>query len=919
MKLDFFNVDEFCEGIPQVSSSKIYSKHGFHPEGLFSEKIFGPVKTTWCGCKTYWGRSRIGDKCGTCDVDITYSNERRKRFAKIVLPFPILNPIMYQLIIRAGKTKMRDMIENLFFNEKIYAYYFDEELASYVLVERIFKERESDEEELPTLPDDKPVFIGVDGVYDLVKFECDRKKDKDAMWKIVETHLSKFYMSNIIILPPEFRPVSKTKDAQMRDEMNRYLTTILNFSILMKDDHLETAAVAGIREATFRNLQRHVTSLYDFIFKKLSKKTGLIRGSILGKRVDFSGRAVIAPEPSLRLNQCSIPYVLALELYKLELANKLLEKRTFKRYDSAIDHIDSCIKIKDLSLLDVVKNCCEGTSVILNRQPTLHRMGILSFDVLINTDNVIKIHPMVCEPYNADFDGDQMAIYRPLTEETTAECKEKLSIKNNLICPTTGSLILGVNQDIILGLYLLTKEDESKKVIADGIDTYEGRVEFNSILPDYPFINEVIDKKLLRVLLDDLARTRNSDQVCDILDDIKVLGFKSTSRFGCTMSLKNMLLKGADTIVSDIMDDPELEWGDKFSKIQSTEIQEKVREAFPYSLFIDSGSRGSWDQANQIVLCRGFVSNFAGKIIETPIKSNLIGGLTRDDFFISCYGSRKGLLDTALNTGDSGYLTRKLVYCSVNLELGKNEDCGTVDTLAINIPEKENGGLKLAKSLIGRYSVTDDGLVEITYGNYHSFLGQLVHVRSPLFCEDHGVCQTCYGSSHKYLHSKYIGIIAAQAMGEVSTQLVLRTFHTSGAAKKSTGDASQQQDIVNDLSRVKKVFHASEKNSYYDSLMKLFGVYSAYKLVLLVHYECIVSQMMRNGKMRWRVNPERDITDYEMVSIESIPSRESWLLALAFSKPKSYLIDGIISGDGESSGILEKIMTNDKPVAEIEC
>ena len=929
MKLDFFNVDEFCKNLKPITEAKIYSKDStFAQNGLFSQAIFGPIRTATCSCQggTYWGRARIGHTCQTCGVDIAYASERRKRFSRIELPFPILNPIMYHLLVKAGKTKMKDILDKLLMDDKTYGYYYDKEQERFVHVERIVKERESDEEEEPEIPEDVELFKGVEGLHNIVMLCCEKFKDKDPLWAFIADNIDKFYMSNVIVPPPEFRPVSKTKDAQMRDEMNKYFMTILNYSLTLGGDNLDTENLEGISQISFKDLQKHVFELYEYIFKKFSKKSGLIRGSILGKRIDFSARAVICPDPKLKLGECSLPYNMVLELYKLEIANVLLEKRVYKRYDSAIKYIDKCIELEDKALLGIVNEVLEGQFVILNRQPTLHRMGLFAFIPKVNTDYVIKIHPLCCEPYNADFDGDQMAVYRPLYDNTIKECDEKLNILSNLLCPTTGGLVLGVNQDVVLGLYLLTRETEGQEMKHEGIDTYKGRVVFNKCLPDeYPFINKTITKKLLRVILDDVGRTHASDVTAKTLDAIKDLGLRFTTMTGVTMSLKDMHIANAKELTDPIFDSDK-SISEKISLLQGKEVMDAVKKSFPYSVFIDSGSRGSWDQANQIILSRGYVSNFAGEVKEDPVKSNLMHGLTRQEFFTSCYGSRKGLLDTACNTGVSGYLTRKLIYCTSNLELDLDlEDCGSDYQLSIEIDNDANG-VKIARSLIGRWVKTsDDPDTEhvITYHNYQDFLGKIVLVRSPIFCKSNSICKKCYGETSDILHSKYVGIIAAQALGEVSTQMVLRTFHTSGVAQKREDGASskEQEDIVDDLSLVKKIFHNStpftiygekiDKLTYSEALRYLHRIYNRYKNILMVHHECIISQMMRVGDKRWRMTKERDLSEYKLVSIESVPSKESWLLALAFSRPKQYLVDGILGDDLDDAGILEKIMMND--------
>jgi len=954
MKINFFNVDKFCENLPEVTTNKIYAKKGFHPGGLFSEKIFGPVRTCTCGCGVYWGRSKIGEKCSTCGVEIGYSSLRRKKFAKIELPFPVLNPIMFYLIVRAGKQTIDKIITDMIFDDTVMGYYFDSDSSKYVRVKK-----PSIETEVITIPEGCTLYSGANGIFELIKFETERNKDNSAAWKFIHENMSKFFMTNVIVCPPEFRPVSKTKDVQMRDKMNEFYMTILNFNLMLKSD-VTTYENTDIQMINFRNLQRYVYNFYDYIFSKFSKKTGLIRGSILGKRIDFSARAVIAPDPQLNLDECSLPYVMVLELFKLFIVNRLLEIKNFKnqkfiRYDPAIDYVNDCIKMNNPELLEIAEEIVKNKTAMLNRQPTLHRMGLLSFKIKINMDSVIKIHPLVCEPYNADFDGDQMAVYISLYDETEKESKEKIFITANLISPSTGKLIISVNQDILLGLYLLTKPDETKKTKFKDTDTYEGRVKFNSILPSkFPFINRTINKKELHVLLNVLSKLYDSATLKTLLDNMKNMGFEETTLRGTTFSLKDLKGEGVYEAVCNTVADPvnynpltatneekKKELYRKYHDLQNHPLRKQTQENFPYADFINSGSRGSWDQANQLIFCRGFMSNSQGDIIPTPIKNNLVHGLTKDEFFTSCYGSRKALLDVALNTAVSGYLTRKLVYCSVNLELDENlDDCGTTDYFTVQILSEQQINeivskiidpkekalrlhiltqtepVKIARSLIGRWMVVNEEikqpeLKEITEDNYITLIGKTVKVRSPIFCKSLRVCKKCYGTSHSYCHSKYVGVLAAQALGELTTQLTLRTFHIGGIAQMSTNqDDTDQQDIINDLSRVNKYLHGSIKTTYSDLIMKLFSIYSKHRVILLVHFETVVSQLMRVGSIRWRLLPDRDSQPAQIVSVENVPSRESFLLALAFSKPYNYIISGILGSSQTTDGILEKILTN---------
>lgn len=947
MKIDFFDIDQFCESLPEVSSNKIYSKKGFHPDGLFSERIFGPVKTCTCGCGQYWGRSKLGQVCSICQVKIAFSSIRRKSFAKIKLPFPIINPIMYYLISRIGKTTISSILDSMIFDDTVLGFYFNKETKKYIKVLKNTIENEEIQ-----VPEGTVLYSGINGIFELIKFESERFKDTNKYWNYIHTNLSKFFMSNIIVSPPEFRPVSKTKDVQMRDQLNEFFLTILNFSLMMKED-LTSDQNENIRLNNFKDLQRHVFNLYEYIFSKFAKKTGLIRGSILGKRIDFSARAVIAPDPTLNLDECKIPYQMALELFKLDVVNKLLELKNFDghmfiRYDSVLKYIDKCIQLRNLNLLDIVKKICGNKYIILNRQPTLHRMGFLSFKVKVNTENVIQVHPMICEPYNADFDGDQMAAYISLYPETETENFEKFSILNNIISPSTGNCVLGVNQDILLGLYLLTKPIEGEEIEYEGHKTYKGRISFNSILPKgCPFINRTITKKELHVLLNIIVKMYSKEIVMDLMDKIKVFGLNETTKRGITISLKDLSKSDVYDTVSSILDDDTKGIKEKFFNLQNDPRREQVLHNFPYKDFIESGSRGSWDQVTQLVFARGFVSNSQGEIIPIPIKNNLINGLTREEFFISCYGSRKALLDVALNTAVSGYLTRKLVYCAVNLELNSDlDDCKTKDTFKLKIPEylsasdiekkvahikdeKEKNDkrnlikhdlelldpIKLTKSLIGRWVVEKennvDVLKQITIDNYMSFCGKEIQLRSPIFCKSPKICKICYGNTHQFIHSNYIGVIAAQAMGEIATQLTLRTFHVGGVAQMTTQqEDDQQQDIINDLSIVNKLLHGHDGSDYNYIVTKLFSIYSRHKILLLIHFECIVSQMMRVGDKKWRLYPNRDSTQYNISSIENVPSKESFLLGLAFSKPHNYIVSGILNPSTDHDGILEKMLTN---------
>ncbi len=963
MKIDWLNVDVACRDLPEVTSSKIFAKKGLHPDGLFSERIFGPTKNYTCGCGIYHGRSKYGTVCATCGVKIENSNARRKNMAKITLPFPVINPIMLYTIKRV-KLEIYNVIMSMIMDNDVFGYYYDEDKKKYVKIEKPEQEGET-----PVIPDGVRVYSGPNSTYDVVADEAQRQMEKSRYWKFIYDRLQNFWMKTVGVVPPEFRPVSKSNNQQMRDEMNKYYLKILEFNVINKDNQLNLTDqnTETIFRFNFKNLQTHILDLYQFIFDKFSKKTGLIRGSILGKRIDFSGRCVIDPDPSLELDQCGIPYLMALEFFKLQVANRLLELRnfngtTFCRYDPALKFVDKCIDDHDFCLFDIVSKIANNRLIMLNRQPTLHRMGLMSFRCVVHKDFVIKTHPFICEPYNADYDGDQMAAYVSLYPETEQSNKDHLYIMKNIISPSTGDVCLSVNQDVVLGLYLLTKDDASPAAVYDGpkpcygskekpIHTTEGRIEFNSILPDsFPYFNETLTKGKIHVILNVIGKNYDSDTVKLVLDRIKTLGFGKTTQIGSTFSMKNLDVN-PETVkhISDIVDDKNKSLAEKFFALAESPLKKEVESTFPYADFIKSGSRGTWDQADQLIWCRGYVSNSKGQVVETPIKHNLVSGMTKDEFFTSCFGARKALLDVALNTAVSGYLTRKLVYANVNVELDEQcDDCGTDQYMELTIPEemtdakieeltsgiedpkerqlkvdelkiqRENSinPVKLARSLRYRWYLNEETgqLEQIGENDFRKVIGKTIKLRSPIFCKNPRICKRCYGDLHKILHSKYIGVIAAQSLGEVATQLTLRTFHVSGVAQMSKGQQDDtQQDIINDLTNVRKILHGGDEwntTGYKDMITNLFHIYSNHKTLMLVHFELAVSQLMRHGSQRWRLVHDRDNYEPQIVSIDKVPSLESFLLALAFSKPYVYIIGGIMGNAQPTDGILEKMLIN---------
>ena len=881
----------FCEELEEVTSLKLFDKRKFHPLGLFSEQIFGPVKNYTCQCGTYFGRSKSGGKCSTCNVEVTNSDVRRTKFAKIKLPIPVVNPIFYDMLVDIGGKTIKDAIDELMKNDKSYLYMDgDENVIS---------------SDIETLPEGTEYWERTDAIYKLVyDIALSLAKDGAYQWKMIFENIHSLLLEYVIVLPPDLRPSSSVSGGkQLMDKINRYYVQILTKKEIMKDTVLDIIKDKTLYYTYFKQLQKDVMELYTRILEKIAKKEGLIRGNILGKRVDFSGRAVIIPDPTLHLTQCKLPYTMILELFKLPISKRIIELGKFKLLNKALDFVDKCIETNSPVLYKICEEVIKDEVCILNRQPTLHRLGMLAFDIKITLDKVIKIHPLVCPPFNADFDGDQMAVYIPITEEAKQEIRNKILITKNLTSPSNKLLTTTPSQDIILGIYFLTSPKFKNQE--------EGLKIFNDCLPDdYEEIKEVITEKKLLDILNNIKDKYSEEIIVKVLDSIKRVGFKYATTFGCTMSLNDFEFIEADKIRNDIYSKRTTR--DQLIAANDPEIINQLKEVFPYAYMIESGARGSWDQVKQLILSRGFISNFEGEILPQPIKHSLTHGLTPEEFFFSTYGCRKGLLDVALNTGTSGYLSRKLIFTCANLQIDKDlQDCGTTDTLSVNV----NNELK-AKALIDRFLKGDDGKLQlISLENYKNLIGKVINIRSPILCKSQKVCTTCYGNLYKYINSRFIGIIAAQTLGEVGTQLVLRTFHTSGSAiikgEDTENQGMRQKDIIGDLSKVSELLHKFKDKTYTDIVNDLFEVYS--RNIHHIHFECVVSQLMWKNNQKWRLLSDRDKISPEYCSIQSTPNRESWILAMAFSNPKRSILQGILN-EGQYSGIMDKILKGEKIV-----
>ena len=709
----------------------------------------------------------------------------------------------------------------------------------------------------------------------------------------------------IPVIPPDLRPMVQL-------DGGRFATSDLNDlyrRVINRNNRLKRLLDLGAPEIIVNNekrmLQEAVDALFDngrrgrpvtgpgnrplkSISDMLKGKQGRFRQNLLGKRVDYSGRSVIVVGPQLKLHQCGLPKQMALELFKPFVMKRLVDLNHAQNIKSAKRMVERARSV----VWDVLEEVITEHPVLLNRAPTLHRLGIQAFEPQLVEGKAIHLHPLVCGAFNADFDGDQMAVHLPLSAEAQAEARILMLSSNNILKPSDGRPVTMPSQDMIIGLYHLTSDkadalgtDRKFSSLAEAImafdnhqidlnapvtirmedlvpptdweapqgwepgtpvlfDTTLGRALFNETLPvDYPFVNGIVGKKELSVIVNDLAERYPKVEVAASLDALKAAGFTWATRSGVTIAISDVIAPEGKAAILEkyealaakvqgqydrgLITDEERrgELIDIWTKA-TDEVAEAMRASFPIDntiqRMVGSGARGNWMQVRQIAGMRGLVANPKGEIIPRPITSNYREGLSVLEYFIATHGARKGLADTALRTADSGYLTRRLVDVSQDVII-REDDCGTERGLNTTIAELGADGVNrraetVETSAYTRTLATDvsdskgkllasagddvgDVLIEalVTAGV------ETIKIRSVLTCASRvGTCAKCYGRSlatGKLVDvGEAVGIIAAQSIGEPGTQLTMRTFHTGGVASAD--------DITQGLPRVQELFEA---------------------------------------------------------------------------------------------------------------
>jgi len=908
-------------------------------DGLFCERIFGPMKDWECHCGKYKKIRYKGIVCDRCGVEVTKASVRRERMGHIQLAAPVSH-IWYFKGIPSRMGLILDLSPRIL--EKVL--YF----VSYIVLDpgtttlsykQVLSEKEYNDACEQFGSDSFRVGMGAEAVKELLE-AIDLEKDSEELkaelvdaagqkrarivkrLEVVEAFResgnkpSWMIMDVVPVIPPDLRPMVQL-------DGGRFATSDLNDlyrRIINRNNRLARLMELGAPDIIVRNekrmLQEAVDSLIDngrrgrpvtgpgnralkSLSDMLKGKQGRFRQNLLGKRVDYSGRSVIVVGPELKIYQCGLPKEMAIELFKPFVMKELVSNGTAHNIKNAKKMVEKL----ETEVWDVLEDVIKEHPVMLNRAPTLHRLGIQAFEPILVEGKAIKLHPLVCTAFNADFDGDQMAVHLPLSVEAQAECRFLLLSPNNLLKPSDGGPVAVPSQDMVLGIYYLTQErgtsvgDETPalgegkmfKSVNEAILAYEnqaltlhsrikvyvekqmpdgtvksgivestlGRFIFNEILPqDLGFVdrsipeNELklevdfhVGKKGLKQILEKVINTHGATKTAEVLDSIKAMGYKYSTRASMTVSISDMtvpaqkkqMLADAEATVEKIMKNFRrglITEEERYKEVVETwkKTDEELTDALLSGLnkynnifmMADSGARGSNQQIKQLAGMRGLMADTSGRTIELPIKSNFREGLDVLEYFISAHGARKGMSDTALRTADSGYLTRRLVDVSQELivrEVDCAENRAEIPGMYVEAFMDGKEEIESLKSRItGRYlaeDIVDPKTGEVVVAANHMVTPKRasaivktgvdrVKIRTILTCRSHsGICAKCYGANmatgQAVQVGEAVGIIAAQSIGEPGTQLTMRTFHSGGVA----GD-----DITQGLPRVEELFEA---------------------------------------------------------------------------------------------------------------
>ena len=875
-------------------------------EGLFCEKIFGPTRDWECHCGKYKRVRYKGIICDRCGVEVTRSKVRRERLGHIELAAPCshiwyfkgipsrmglildmsprsLEKVIYfvsYIVIDPGDTPL---MKKQLLTEAEYREYKDKYGNRFEVgigaeaIKKLLEEIDLDSlyAELRQEIKDTTGQRKIRAIRRLEVVEAFKKSGNKPSWMILDV---------LPVIPPELRPMVQL-------DGGRFATSDLNDlyrRVINRNNRLKRLLDLGAPDIIVRNekrmLQEAVDALIDngrrgrpvtgpgnrplkSLSDMLKGKQGRFRQNLLGKRVDYSGRSVIVVGPELKLHQCGLPKEMALELFKPFVMKKLVNDGHAHNIKSAKRMVE---RVKT-EVWDVLEEVIKEHPVLLNRAPTLHRLGIQAFEPVLVEGRAIQLHPLVCTAYNADFDGDQMAVHVPLSAEAQAEARILMLSAHNILNPKDGRPVVTPTQDMVLGSYYLTVakpgafgegkvfKDKAEVIMAyeaktidihapikvrlpngEMITTTAGRVIFNSVIPpEIRNYGEVVTKKVLGKIVAKCYDKFGSAATANMLDGIKKLGFKYSTQAGITISVRDIVVPEAKRDIISQSETTVENIEQKFRRGLITEeeryqliidVWNKATEAVTQSLLdsldpfnniymmANSGARGNIQQIRQLAGMRGLMADPSGRTIELPIKANFREGLTVLEYFISTHGARKGLADTALRTADSGYLTRRLVDVAQDV-IVREDDCGVQEGIEVGPIKNGNEVIeKLEERIAGRFPVKD--VVHPQTGEVLARADEMITDEQAELIEKAGIekveirsaltCKTRYGVCRKcYGRNLATGhfVDIGEAVGIIAAQSIGEPGTQLTMRTFHTGGVAGD-DITQGLPRVEELFEA---------------------------------------------------------------------------------------------------------------
>lgn len=817
-----------------------YKNRSPKPGGLLCPKIFGPIKDYKCSCNppTLKGVRHAGLTCEKCGVTILPAKVRRERTGHIILPSPCVHPLAYVLISDIMGIPLYDLKEIILGhiwvgwtkNPKGTIFLRDGSRVSPVV---------KDQRDMEASERSSMALFHMVKLIDLPRTaELHRKlrlKTAPFLRKTVEENesLENLFITVLPVMPVAFRPyldqgdfiITNSKNdlySRMYWKKNRFgrirdlyplfgkLDIVMQEETTLIQKALNELMITGCSDVR----GGHLKSIAEDI-QGIKGKFGLVRNKLLGKRADFSGRTVISPGPWLSMDEMGLPIKMGVELFK-----PWIQRWLKQNYNLSIKQSDALYKKgkkKDTRLYEALEEVVKGKRLIMNRAPTLHRIGMLSFKIRLHNGHSCFLHPMVCAPYNADFDGDQMAVHIPLSKEVEEELSEMMVPQDNILSPLNSSPVIGPSHEMIIGAYYMTKMtgeprrtyDNPLRVIEDherGMfevntpvylreddeitrTTCAGRLMFERLFKVE--INSPLTKKTLKNLISCSYDVINCGALAIALDKLKVLAYKYVTMKGFSVGMTDFLIpstrdskmeeaqKYADVLKEqhnrgEITEDERVErkirkWMGTISELQNDFVSEAGDEN-PLVVMLETGARVSMTQVSQLVVAKGMQARAGGTIIEDPVKNCLMTGVNTFEYFTTSYGARKSMADKKMATPTSGYLARRLVNVTRDFYISV-KDCGN----------NEEGIILRKCDAVGRTDLNGELIQKNKSQDY-------IKVRSPIFCKaERGICTVCYGidqSTRKRVEiGEPAGIVSAQSLTEPCTQMTMKTFHTSGAAE----------------------------------------------------------------------------------------------------------------------------------------